>query len=343
LALLPAFASGVVSGYAIFSHYWAWVLPGTLGLFLVQRRAWRSLVAYAAGLSIFTAVTAGWILANRADFTAELMWHRSSYLTHTAGGYLEKRFADHLAILRDSRAACTWWLEALLLAALALPAARPIRWRALALLAMLHLLVVLFPRPSAYYTVSLVYFCAGAIPVAVAYAWQDAASRRWPRRGLAVALAVAIAVPAALLGYMIWRDRDASYDAAFRPLRAAVDRADPEHTGVTVGSEIQYFAFWDRPFLVRWNPYLWRDAPAQDPDSLLQRWRTIGVRFVLTSSFMPVQEPLSPLPPAFDRALVDHLRDHGQVLARSQTWYYGEPDHKYEPATVEVIDIGGAK
>ena len=339
----PPFAAGVLSGYAFFSHYWAWVLPGAVAMFLLQRRAWRSLALYAAGTAVFVAVTAAWILTNRADFTAELLWHRSSYLTHSTGGYLAKRLADHLVILRDARATCTWWLEAVLVALLALPSARGLRARTLALLVTVHALVVLFPRPSAYYTIAIAWFCAGAIAVVAAAAWRASNAGGWTRRTVAVGLAVAIAVPAALLGYMIWRDRDASYAAAFQPLRQAVDRADPSRTGVTVGSEIQYFAFWDRPFLVRWNPYLWRDVPSQDPDSLIHRWRAIGVRFVLTSSFMPTATPLGPFEPEADRALVDRLRERGRLLAQAPTWFYGEPEHKYERATVDVIDIGAAR
>ena len=339
---LPVFLSGLLSGYALFSHYWAWVLPGALALYFISQRAWKALAWYVAGTSIFTAVTAGWILANRADFTADLMWHRSAYLTNSAQGYFQKRFGDHLAILRDSRAACTWWLEVALLAALTLPGARPVRWLTLALLAAVHLLVILFPRPSIYYTIAIVYFCAGAIPIALAHAWNEAGpGHAWRSRGLVLALAVVIAVPAALLGVTIWRDHDASYAAAFGPLREAVDRADPAKAGVTVGSEIQYFAFWDRPFLIRWNPYLWKlEPPNSGPEALVRRWRSIGIRFVLTSSFMPGSTPLSPLGPTFDRALVGYLRANGRTLAQSETRYYGEPEHKYEPGRVEVIDIG---
>jgi hypothetical protein len=318
----PAFAAGVLSGYAFFSHYWAWVLPGAVAVFLLQRRAWRSLALYAAGTAVFVAVTAAWILTNRADFTAELLWHRSSYLTHSTGGYLAKRLADHLVILRDARATCTWWLEAVLVALLALPGARALRCANARAARDRSPARAPVPAPQRVLHDRDRMVQRGRNRGGGRAAWRASSAGVWTRRTIAVGLAVAIAVPAALLGYMIWRDRDASYAAAFQPLREAVDRADPSRTGVTVGSEIQYFAFWDRPFLVRWNPYLWRDVPSQDPDSLIRRWRAIGVRFVLTSSFMPTATPLGPFERGADRALVDRLRERGRLLAQAPTWFY---------------------
>ncbi len=339
---LPALASGLFSGYAFFSHVFAWVLPGAIGLVLIWQRAWRALGAYGLGFSVFAAASAVWLLSGWEDFVAELRWLRGDLFDMSLQGYLAQRLAGQRALFLDIRLANVWLLEGFLILLLVLPPAVSMRRRALVLLGMIHVLLFLLPRSSPYYAISILYFCAGAIPIALSQR-ASAAGRLESQalRRLFAALVAVLLVPASGLGYLIWRDRDARYDATFRPLREAMDLVDPERRGITIGNEIQYLAFWDRPFLLRANPSLWTlESGADPPAALLQRWKERGVRFVLTSSLLPEAAPFGPLDPPLDAALLRQLRSSGRVLERVETRFYAEFDQPYREARVEVIDLG---
>jgi hypothetical protein len=338
-----ALASGLVSGVAVASHYFALVIPVAIGAWLVSRRAWRCCAAYALGGFAVAIALGAWIAPHWSDFVAENTWRWESLIGESVRDHVFQSLAAAAGLALDHRVAPVWIADALLLATLAPGAARPLRRPVLALLACLHLVLFLaMPRKNPYYLIAIVYACAGAIPLVAALHLETgaAAPRRLPR-GVAAALACGLLVQAAGVFAVIWRDRGADYAATFGPLRAAVDRADPERRAVTLGSEIHFLAFWDRPFLVRDNPSLWTVAPGEiPPGALVRRWRERGVRFVLASSLIPDPEPFGPLSPDLDRALVERLRAGGRVIARVPSRWYGEIHHTHEPrAHIEVIDL----
>jgi hypothetical protein len=117
--------------------------------------------------------------------------------------------------------------------------------------------------------------------------------------------------------------------------------------GIVVGSPVYYVAFHQRPYLVRHNPSLWRlagppsaDAEA-DAGAILASWRGRGVRFVVLSSLVPDEEPLShgALPEAIDRRLAERLRRASKLLATSRTFFYGGIEHKYRWVEIELREL----
>jgi 4-amino-4-deoxy-L-arabinose transferase-like glycosyltransferase len=348
-----ALLAGLLSGYAVFSHYWAYVLPGLVGLLLLHRRRPRLLVLYGAGALLGAAPIAIWIGAGYQDFIAETRWLRGDDLGTSPWEYLQRRVSQVSELFSTPQPQAVWLVEAVGGAILLL--CRPSRERRLivALLVLVHALLFVFPKQTRFYTVAFVYFWGLALPVALA-----SQPRSLPlalgggTRTLTVSrlrwllCAALVASEVAGLAVFIHRDLRASYAQTLAPLVQAMDAADPPRTGAVVGACIYYVALHERPYLPRDNPSLWRvpEPPPADLDAtaraILDAWRTRGVRFVLLSRLIPAGQPLSPtLPAGLDARLTAHIRSSGRLLATQPTYFYGEVEQKYRWTEIELYEL----
>ncbi len=348
-----ALLAGLLSGYAVFSHYWAYFLPVLVGLVLLHRRRPRLLVLYSAGTLLGAVAIAIWIGAAYQDFIAETRWLRGDDLGGSPWEFVQRRAGQVIDLFSTPQPQAVWLVEAVGGAILLLCLPSPERRLIMALLVLVHALLFAFPKQSRFYTIAFVYFGGLALPVALALKPRSAPAclGRWSRAptvaGLQWLLCAAL-VAGEVAGLAVWIHRDwrANYAQTLAPLGQAMDAADPQRTGVVVGASIYYIALHERPYLPRENPSLWRvpEPPPADAGAtaraILAAWRARGVRFVLLSSLVPAEQPLSfTLPALLDARLTAHIRSSGRLLATQPTYFYGEIERKYRWTEIQLYEL----